>query len=148
MGSHRFLSPACHHQDPGACVSSDLADQSDGVMPGSSPAECLCSDYPSVLSLEPALNLAEVTHEHRAVPGPTSHLNKAHDCSQYLSLSSHPFSKLARPVPGMQLRDRGPTRVALHVDTPVSQSMVPQAESISKLIKQMFSGSLGEPFLR
>ena len=89
-----------------------------------------------------------MTHEHRAVPGPTSHLNKAHDCSQYLSLSPHPFSKLAGPVPGMQLRDREPTRVAFHVDTPLSQSIVPQAEAILKLIKQMFSGSLGEPFLR
>ena len=141
MGSHWFLSPACHRQDPGACVSSDLADRSDGVMPGWSPAERLCSDCPSVLSLEPALNLAEVTHEHRAVPGPTSHLNKPHDCSQYLSPSPHPFRKLAS-------WETEPAGVALHVDTPLSRSMVPKAEATSKLIKQMFSGSLGEPFLR
>ena len=47
-----------------------------------------------------------------------------------------------------QLRDRQPAGGALRVDTALSQSMVPKAEAVSKLIKQMFSGSLGEPFLR
>ena len=67
---------------------------------------------------------------------------------QSVSLSTPSSLQQAHWASPWDAAERQPTRVAFHVDTPLSQSMVPQAEAILKLIKQMFSGSLGEPFLR
>ena len=143
------MSPACHRQDPGACVSSDLADRSDGVMLGYSPAECLCSDCPSVLSPEPALNLAEVTHEHRAIPGPTS-ISTSHTTA--VSISPHPLipsaSSQASPWEA-QLRDRqpagGPSRWTLPSPNPGCPKQRLFQNSLSKCsVAPLESPSLGE----
>lgn len=69
---------------------SPKADQLDRAISGQSPAECLCSDCPSVLPLKPELNLAVVTHEHRAAPGLTSHPNKPPGCNQQLPVFLSP----------------------------------------------------------
>ena len=84
----------------------------------------------------------------QSCPRPHKYLNKPHDCSQYLSPPPYPFSKLTGQSLGGTAERQTACRGALQVDTALSQSRVPEAEAVSKLIKQMFSGSLGEPFFR
>lgn len=135
---------SCRCQLKPGLSESVLRHQSDRAVLGWSPAECLHSGCPSVQCLKPALNLAVVTHGHRAAQAPqvilTSHLpgvNASLPLCPLLFLekcgpeSCSVFNKLAGPVPGIQgwksWQASQPT-----VNMILSQFMVSKAEILTR----------------